>query len=491
MKNTYENDSLNKCFQGISFLYSKILNLPSKLIKCFKDLDSNLLKKVNVGEMNSALDDYIKLNVFEKKDSKAFEFPNDNIELYEEPSMCTIEEYIDNIIKYKEEFECFIKLYEYLSNEYNKYYIIDFKKPNKLFDIGYQNIISKKQNEPGHGNLNIDLDGKLCNHVKNIFHYCFESILILSIDMNRESDKIPKVIEHVKANIERIKNYLSNLTHAYKKSFLYKITLNLISVNQLTDEWLWNPDNYSTNITRFLHMIINALTEYVLEFCRPLKYDFILFKKNEFALAEFNSNVLMNPDELLTICEKQHNDFKELFRNYLKTTKFMTDIKENITLSWKGEKKTIKDIYSNIESSISSPMFMFAFYDILYKFYIGTVLYYITVNRKSILTSSTNSKVIQHVLDAYNFHRHFKMFIEEYITQIKSYKKKIVYPSTINVLNELHIKLQVFEIFIIIPKKRTTNSVKINGEDIIKSIIIDVEKINENYQDLNDMYNNA
>jgi len=46
----------------------------------------------------------------------------------------------------------------------------------------------------------------------------------------------------------------------------------------------------------------------------------------------------------------------------------MTDIKDKITLSWKGEKKTIFDINLNIKSSISSPMFMFAFYDILFKF---------------------------------------------------------------------------------------------------------------------------
>jgi len=89
-------------------------------------------------------------------------------------------------------------------------------------------------------------------------------------------------------------------------------------------------------------------------------------------------------------------------------------------------------------------------------------LYYITIKHKNTLKSSTNVN---------------------YITNILS-------PSTTNnLLNELHTKLQVLGIFIIIPVKSTIKSVKNKIVEIINHIVMDVEKINTNYQDLKDMYN--
>jgi len=233
-------------------------------------------------------------------------------------------------------------------------------------------------------------------------------------------------------------------------------------------------------------MTINELTEYVLEFCRPLIYDYIFLKKNEFALTEFNSNVLMNPDELLTISEKQHNDFKKLFQRYLQTSKSMTHIKDKITFWWKGEKKTIEAINVNIKSSFSSPMFMFAFYDILYKFYIGTVLYYITV--EYILNPSIYTIVIDPVLNAYYIHRNYKIFINEYVNYITNILST---STTINLLNELQTKLQVLGISIIIPQEFTIKSENNKNVDIINHIVMDVEEINKNYEDLKYMYNHV
>jgi len=132
-------------------------------------------------------------------------------------------------------------------------------------------------------------------------------------------------------------------------------------------------------------------------------------------------------------------------------------------------------------------MFMFAFYDILYKFYIGTVLYYITVERKYIVNSSTYPNVIDAVLNAYNIRRNYKIFINDYIDKYITPNSLSSISMTIKLLNVLHTKLQVLGIFIIIPERSTIKLVKNKIVDI-NNIVMNVEEINKIYQDLKDMY---
>jgi len=76
--------------------------------------------------------------------------------------------------------------------------------------------------------------------------------------------------------------------------------------------------------------------------------------------------------------ESYVQDFEKLIMKYIQQSKHMTDIKGLIKLSWKGEEKSIEDIYTIINSSISIPTYLLALYDILYKYSIATIFYYTT-----------------------------------------------------------------------------------------------------------------
>jgi len=48
--------------------------------------------------------------------------------------------------------------------------------------------------EPGYSNLYNEAYNELCNYVRKLKQYCFERMSILSTYINRDSDKIHKVI---------------------------------------------------------------------------------------------------------------------------------------------------------------------------------------------------------------------------------------------------------------------------------------------------------
>jgi len=75
-----------------------------------------------------------------------------------------------------------------------------------------------------HCNLHNDSDKILCNYIQELYHYCFESILILSIDMSRENDHILQITKKVDDKIMVIEKTLSTLTNIFENSSFRKIT---------------------------------------------------------------------------------------------------------------------------------------------------------------------------------------------------------------------------------------------------------------------------
>jgi len=310
---------------------------------------------------------------------------------------------------------------------------------------------------------------------------------------NNKSIKNKRVKNMVKKNIKYIINTLSTLTNSDNNYSLTKITLNLVLVNEFSKKWLWTFTKYNQKITWFLHFIINELNDYGLEFCKPIISDKILFEKLKLDSTKLNTNVgkFITNSEKYQLVESYVQDFEKLIKKYIQQSKHMTDINGLIKLSWKGEEKSIEDIYTNINSSISNPTSLLALYDILYKFSIATIFYYTT---KLHLNYEYSHSKIHNLIQIYfvedNFPITFKEFINEYKIQI--YNNNITENSN-NVLTELCTKLNMLGIIVYIlldsPNSKINNQNTSTGiEDNIKSINNLVAQVNHGFGRLKHMF---
>jgi len=254
-------------------------------------------------------------------------------------------------------------------------------------------------------------------------------------------------------------------------------------------------DTNIKNITRFLYLIINELNEYALAFCRLAEKDYSISPNEENVETDLYQN-----NALLDLFENsQYKEFKSLFENDILQSNEMRDMIHKIKLSWKGERHTIDDIYLNTTLSISSPTFMFALYDILFKFYIGTFSYYIIGLLNDIDDNNTDTirKFMNEIVEEYNYRGILKKFIIEYTIQINDYitqkpENNSTYPTLSNLLTELCTKLHVLGIFIEIPQENEELIIFNNDyfTSIIQFIITVVRRVNKNFNDLQNMYNN-
>jgi len=91
--------------------------------------------------------------------------------------------------------------------------------------------------------------------------------------MNGENDKIQQVINKVNENIMVIENNLYTLTNIFEYRSIKKILFYLDSVIPFSKKFLSNTQTFFINNIRFLHLFLNELIGYILEFCSPLHYD--------------------------------------------------------------------------------------------------------------------------------------------------------------------------------------------------------------------------
>jgi len=96
-------------------------------------------------------------------------------------------------------------------------------------------------------------------------------------------------------------------------------------------------------------------------------------------------------------------------------------------------------------------MFVFAFYDILYKFSIAAIFYYtaLSIQDKKISTSEIIKKG---TLESINFPSTYKAFIDEYNEKLKGYTNNILRKHH-KLISSLKDKLDVFGIYMEIPNK--------------------------------------
>lgn len=136
---------------------------------------------------------------------------------------------------------------------------------------------------------------------------------------------------------------------------------------------------------------MTELNFFSLKFSNPPEYNFLFFnntkiphfgpiqdveRKIDNALSNMITRSNKKTENYIEKSINHFNIFDTLFNK--KSSYFVSDkmsYNNVVQINWKGEKKQIWDIYSNITWSISSPFYLLAFYDVFYKFAIAVIFY--------------------------------------------------------------------------------------------------------------------
>jgi len=497
---------ISKIFKAISIFYSKFLNLPSNLITLFENLASNKFDKEN--DRDKVLDDYIKSDVFEITDYKPFKLPKAIIKLYTNMSYSSFEDFTQQIHRFIKDFKCFIKVLRFLNYENNKYYNIHTRNPKILYDIVHKNIIHKgqhvdstkkqsdemvQQNDDIKSLNSEKIQNDICNSIKKFHHYCYNTIFLLSVEFYEDHDKVQTIKNIVSKYYDFIINSLYTLGKQYSNHYLKKITLNLITVMEFSNALILDTNAYKIDQTKFFHFIINELNVYGIKFCRPIKYDYIVFQNTEFILTELDNDEITHFDNIHEIYINVRA-FKIITLYFNKNINYRLFIRNKIMLWWKGEYKIIEDVYSNIFYSLSIPSFVFELYDVVLKFSIAAIFCYTIPLLQDKMYNNNNNNVNQIILEMSDYPETFKEFIVEYNSKLSFYihtdsSNNPFTPKLENVLTELIARLYVLGIVVKIQVGDDYTVKNIHCLENIQFIKNCIYNVNLVWKDLKDLYN--
>lgn len=410
------------------------------------------------------------IGVFDDEESK-FTIDYGNVD---EQSLkdSSLDDFMNNMIKYSHDFKCFFHIYSLVYKEKNKYYMPFINNPKKINSfvrniiLNHANLMNNKRNKEDkqfiekYGQFilrtwNIkQLDEKLntsdrqfkhlvndeCKFVRGLYHYCFETIIYLNNGSTEFLDSKDKYYSEARQSLIIIKNYLIDVNYTiteYWNHPIFKIAYHLVPVMETVVE-LFFKDNKLPDLIRLLYMIMTELNKYGVEFCNPPEYNFGLFNNLNFdqSMKQISEEIEISLNNIKSIYTKQNGkheffNLNSLYDMFVKNQIDFIVYSDIIEFYWKGDKKNIEFIYRNIRSITLYPIYLYEFYDITYKHFISALYYEIydfyrylcQQKNKSVFKNSSSTKdcnkfkgiISKNILEENIFPKYFNNLITDFI----------------------------------------------------------------------------
>jgi len=322
----------------------------------------------------------------------------------EKKQSSSLEQFMDAIINRVSDYKCFVNVFELLRLKRKKHYLPHKSTPYDVFQFVSTNILNAHRDilsfrlfsgeftkEQFENKLKLFdrniIDDKRCTFVINTYQYCLESIIALHDDKIKcEKMKLNNYEEVSDINycILAVFHYIYNTT--IRDRFLSDLLFEMIPVlvTKRNPETDWKRENYST-LFRNLCAIMIELNKYGFKVCTSEKYENFFFnntsydtignhpQKKEEIISQMTQLIIVsfNGSNMTQPTLPQHN---YLFEK-IKWSHYKRYFNKNIRLYWRGELKTIYQIYENVEFDILNPSYVYALYDIYFKFLMATLYY--------------------------------------------------------------------------------------------------------------------
>lgn len=395
----------------LEILSPNFMNLPEELIECFKHLANiNELSSDDRSSMTTAINDYLEtIGKEENVDCMTLTLPNFKIDITDEQLILGLQEFLEEIQEQIDSYKCFIYLFEFLHNQFGRYYMIHNKNPKEVYyfmnkklckqdqvvgPVSDMNPLTKREihhteSKPGVSGCaeekylekyQFRFARMECEFVTDLYQLSFETVI--SLKMVRESylDDPNQYLGNTGKNISAVKKYISNLSEWHLNRGLNTIVFDLLPSIELLGES--NVFDKYDSFLRLLYLGMTELNNYSIEHCRPSEHNsYVLF--DNFAFGEVGSQKNINYrweafSSLLQQTRSQINElptFKKLYGYYKTRLNEFESYDNKLRFYWKGEKANIGEIFTNVEFAVSSSFYVYALCDVFYKFSFAASLY--------------------------------------------------------------------------------------------------------------------
>lgn len=388
----YTSPIINNIMKINEKISDNCMNLPKYLVDGFELLmDIEIMKQKDYERLfkfyNESLNG-IELGKWEKSllhqsrfDSRRIIKNNVDQTESEENSMLDELTYLNNlttrILQNFDDLKCFNQIFNFFRNENSRYYVpfIDNKKSH--FPIEEENH---------------KLDA-ICNFIENTYSLCYQVITLINkgTDNKISSTSNGVIFERARLTIGIIKQYFLALMEQNKNNigFLkmaYNIVIMLINLKKTEIEF---KNDYK--LKRILNVIMTELDKYGIKNCTSPKLNLLFF--NNINFIDFgNTNVVKDSMSNFFDFDPTHFDAVTLFFNGIRSTEdylylyieylYETFISSSevfklyelhITVLWKGRYEFISTIYDDLMNLTINSLYLYAFYDIYFTFYVVVV----------------------------------------------------------------------------------------------------------------------
>lgn len=381
------------------------------------------------------------------------------------------------------EIQCFNQYFKLLHVEHHRYYT-PFTKSTVMIETMKESKKSYMES--------------FCDFTINIYKLCFEITILNNKSANSaQTDNI--FYKELLNDFQKIKEYLFRLIEKIgTKNMELFITASNIIIILVNREM--NYLNVFSDLKRLAYIIMNELNRYGTKYCKPDRYTFLFF--NNIYYGEFgNKNfITRNIKQFLTGCDNKesetdynynHYNLKFLYTNFVQNSKVFLYYKNRIKVYWKGEKIDIEKFTDIHKFFILNHDFLYAFYDIYFKFYVAAYFYEIISLRNFITNESYNlEKIITITFKEEEFPEGLKSFIVKIkylleklllISKCEAENKVKLESKVKNLFQSIELQFNEFGFFLDYKLEQNTGYTNDNLTNISQEISSKVKQFHDNY----------
>jgi len=380
-----------------------------------------------------------------------------------------LESLLVKVVVHLKYFIFFYKYRNYHRTEQDKYYMPFIKNKIKLNSI--VPINSSHQ-----------IKG-VCNFLKSIYSICYEAYTMLQ---KLSYTKVISTESQVWVIINCIRGYFFTIIKMFKNNDveLKKIAYNVVIVLVNLSNWITDQHIYIDNFKRVVNVIAIQIIMYKSKNCSAQKFGFTYYDNNTNIIIKdkkvientilnfFQINIEQYKNKSFEDSEFNFFNLQYLYNTYIRNSILIKKYGQIIKVNWNGNEETIMDLYKNSSNDVINHEFLFARYDIYFKFYIAVYYYEM---RKCLIVNKLKLKCLASIKEYFGdfWTDTFPQELDYFISDIKA---------LVNYSYDAWVKLNSL-LGIINADKRALNDVKNNIKELKNKIEKQFKQFNIVFKD--------
>lgn len=331
-----------------------------------------------------------------------------------------------------ENFNDFICFYQY------------FKCPHSEFDKAYNTFPIKKAESKLQSVKTNTEPSNTCRFVLDLYLISYKTVIFLNRGIEKvNTNEYIQFFTKARDSISLIKNYLLKIIKMDTEDVDFlEVAHNIVIV--LVNENGPIITTRGKHFKRIMYLVMAELNKYSFQYCTLPKFNFDVFSNVRFMDDNVKSVFENENFKNLSIEPQDYECFSYtfLYQTLIEKSKFLNPYKDIIHVYWRRKKRSVLEVFE--ELTHLNPFYLYALYDIYFKFHIAVIYYEVKREFTSFKQLFPNIKNNKNVIEWWiNFPVVFAPLINnvEYIYDVLKNKSDLD-ESTINVVSQKCLEIE-------------------------------------------------